>query len=86
MFKIKGGDFSLLLRYNVITGPSMVEQARYLYLIPATALIFLAFNVLIGYLFYRRERLPAYFLSYSNIPVQLIFFVATIVLVVINEQ
>jgi len=48
-------------------------------------LILLIINLVIASAFYKKEKLAAYFLNIATIPVQLVFFAATIILIIINE-
>src|SRR3989338_6835129 len=80
--KIKPGDANILLHYNVIYGRDLIGKSSYIYLIPATALLFLIVNILIAGKFYKSEKLAAYFLNFASIAVQLIFLAATLVLII----
>lgn len=84
-FKVDAGSNNLLLKYNVIYGPETVGAGFYAYWIPALALALLILNVGVASSFYRKEKLPSYFVAYSTIAVQLIFLVAVIVLANIND-
>ena len=84
--KIKPNQGNILLHYNVITGPDLINKSIYAYSIPLLALILLVLNYFLSSVFYKREKFVGYFINLSNIPIQLIFFVATIVLISINAQ
>lgn len=75
---------SLLLRYNVVYGAESVGRSLLLYSIPGAALLFLLLNTWLANYFYSREKLAAYFLNFSSIVVQLVFFTASLVLVIVN--
>jgi hypothetical protein len=83
--KIRPGSSNILLHYNVIYGTDLVDKGTYAYLIPGIALAFLAINILAAFFLYQREKLASYFLSMSNLPVQLVFFIAAIVLIQAND-
>lgn len=83
-FKLKPGLSNILLHYNAVYGSDLIGPGVYVYTIPAGALIILIINLSIASSFYQKEKLPAYFLAYASIPIQLIFLVAIIVLSVIN--
>ncbi len=83
--KIKPGSANVLLHYNVVYGPDLVDKASFIYLIPAVALAFIVINAIISNVFYRREKVASYFLNFAGIPVQLIFLIATLVLIKVNE-
>lgn len=83
--KLRPGNTNILLHYNVIYGTDLVDKGYYAYAIPGIALGFLIFNVIVAYYFYQREKLSSYFLTAANVPVQLIFFTAVIVLVMANN-
>jgi hypothetical protein len=85
LFKIGRGQEIYVLHYNIITGADFVDKAKYLYLMPSTALAMILANILLCMYFFRREKLPAYFLSFSNIPIQLIFLTAMLAIISINE-
>lgn len=82
--KIKPGQNSILLHYNVIYGPDFVEKSLYIYWIPLLALILLLINAGIAAYFYSREKLASYFLNFSSIVIQVVFFAATLILIIIN--
>jgi hypothetical protein len=84
--KIKPSKTAILLHYNVVTGSDLVEKSLYAYLIPALALILLLINLGIASDFYKKEKLASYFLNISSIVIQLIFFAASIVLIIANAQ
>lgn len=83
--KIRPSGQNILLHYNVVYGTDLVDKDIYAYLIPSIALVFLVINFLASYYIFRREKLASYFLNIANIPVQLIFFIATIVLIFAND-
>jgi hypothetical protein len=83
--KIHPSGQNILLHYNIIYGTDLVDKDIYAYFIPGIALIFLAVNLIAGYYIFQKEKLASYFLNIANIPVQLIFLVATIVLVLAND-
>lgn len=84
--KIRPSKTQILLHYNVVYGPDLVSKSLYIYWIPLLALILLLVNVSVASVFYKKEKLAAYFLNISSIVVQLIFLVASIVLIVANAQ
>lgn len=83
--KLKPGSTNILLHYNVIYGTDLVDKGYYAYAVPGIALGFLLLNAMVAYYFYHREKLSSYFLTAANIPVQLIFFAASLVLVMANN-
>ena len=83
--KIRPDGTNILLHYNVIYGTDLVDKGVYAYVMPGIALAFFALNVLAAFFIYQREKLASYFLSMANLPVQIIFIVATIVLVMAND-
>ena len=82
--KVRPGNDNILLHYNVIWGPDLVDKSSYVYLIPLVALIMLVANLIISVVFYHREKLASYFFNYAGIAVQLVFFVPTLLLIKIN--
>jgi len=84
-FKIRPDESNILLHYNVIYGTDLVDKGLYAYLIPGIAFGFLLLNFALTYYIYHREKLASYFLSMASIPVQLVFFVGAIVLILANN-
>lgn len=84
--KIKPTNTRILLHYNVLIGSDIVSAAKYIYLLPILALFFLILNTIVAAVFYKKEKLPSYFLNLSSIVVQIIFLIASMVLVVANES
>jgi|GEM_PF-3494463 hypothetical protein len=82
--KIKPGQPSVLLHYNVIIGADFIGSSTYIYWIPLLALILLLINIVVSVVFYKNEKLASYFINFASIPVQLVFFAATLVLIFIN--
>lgn len=85
LIKISPFNGNILLHYNVVSGADFVDKSTYIYAIPGIALAILAVNFLLTFYFYKKEKLAAYFTAFAMIPVQIIFLVASIVLIVINE-
>jgi hypothetical protein len=81
---IRAGRSNILLHYNVVYGPDLIEKSLYIYLIPLLALVLLVVNMALANKFYKKEKLAAYFLNIATIPVQLIFLTASIVLIIAN--
>jgi hypothetical protein len=84
LINIRPSSQKILLHFNVISGPDLVAQSFFVYFIPSAALVFLALNFYLARQFYGKEKLSAYFLNFFTIPIQLIFFTATIILVISN--
>lgn len=82
--KIKPDQDRVLLHYNVVYGHDFVDRSLYLYWIPLLALILLIVNVIAAAAFYKREKLASHFISIATFAVQIVFFVATINLIVMN--
>jgi hypothetical protein len=83
-FKLNLGGTNILLHYNVVYGPESIGPAVYAYNLPAVALLVLVVNLFLASSFYKKEKLPAYFLGFATLAIQLIFLAAGIVLIVIN--
>lgn len=83
-FKISPAGDRILLHYNVIFGADLVDKSIYAYLIPSFAFGILIFNFALSYVIYKKEKLVSYFFNFSTVAVQLIFFIATLVLILIN--
>lgn len=84
-FKVKPGSVSMLLHYNVVYGPDLVDKGYYVYFVPAIALGALALNSGLAAFFYSKEKLAAWFLSMSTVAVQLVFLAASIAIIIVNE-
>ncbi len=83
--KIRPDDTNILLHYNIVYGTDLVDRGVYAYFIPGLALIFLLVNFAAAYYIYHREKLACYFLNMANIPVQLVFLTAALVLIYANN-
>ncbi len=83
-FKIKPNKEDVLLHYNVVYGADFIDKSIYLYWIPALASILLVLNFIVATFFYRKEKLASYFISIASVPVQVVFFVGTLVLILVN--
>jgi hypothetical protein len=83
--KIKPGQSDILLHYNVVYGHDFIGNSLYLYWIPLLALILLFVNTIVTAIFYKKEKLASYFIALASIPVQMVFFAATLVLIIVNE-
>jgi hypothetical protein len=84
-FKLRPDSSNILLHYNVVYGTDLVDRGTLAYLIPGLALIFLLVNFTVGYFMYNREKLASYFLNIASVPVQIIFLVAVVVLILAND-
>ncbi len=82
--KIRPTGGNILLHYNVVSGPDLVDKSIYVYIIPAVALGLLILNAMLSAIFYKREKLASYFVNYAGIPIQLIFLVSSLVIISIN--
>src|SRR5207302_1374400 len=65
--KVKPNQSNVLLHYNVIWGADMIGKSLYLYWIPLLALILLVLNVILGAVFYKKEKLVTYFINIATI-------------------
>lgn len=84
-YKIKPGNNTIVLHYNVIYGTDFVEKSLFIYWIPLLALMLLILNTILSIVFYNREKIASYFIDFSTIAVQAVFLVASIVLIIINS-
>src|SRR5579885_1378059 len=80
--KIKPSANNILLHYNVIYGSDLVAHSWYAYGIPLLALVLLVVNFILAQRVYQKEKLAAYFLSMATIAIQVIFIVASLVLII----
>src|SRR6188508_441018 len=83
--KIKPDQTNILLHYNVVYGSDVVAKSLYIYWIPLLALILFVINFIFAKVYFKKEKLIAYFINISQIVVQLIFLVASLVLIVANS-
>jgi len=84
-FKLGHSTGTIILHYNLVYGPDLVDKVKYAYMIPAIALVLLIINAICARFFYRKEKLAGYFLNFSNIAIQLIFLAASITVIMIND-
>lgn len=85
LINVSPSSEKILLHFNVVYGADLVGESYFAYIIPAVALIFFAFNLLLGRRLYNRnQKLASYFLNYFSVSVQMIFLAATIILININ--
>jgi hypothetical protein len=84
-FKIKPDLDNVLLHYNVVYGADFIGKSMYLYWIPLLAFILLIVNIGLAISFYHKEKLASHFISIASIAVQLVFFAATFILILVNE-
>jgi hypothetical protein len=84
--KIRPSKNPILLHYNVVYGPDLVARSLYVYWIPLLALLLLILNISVASVFYKREKLAAYFLNISSVVIQLIFLTASTVLIIANAR
>lgn len=85
LIKIKLTSGNIVLHYNVIYGADFVDRGTMIYVIPALALVLFLLNLFLSVFYYKREKLAAYFLNFATIIIQLIFIIASINLIRINE-
>lgn len=83
--KIKPSSAQVLLHYNVVYGLTYVEKSFYVYWIPLLALLLFIANLIFAVQLYQKEKLASYFLVISSIVLQMIFFAASLALIVANE-
>lgn len=83
-FKLTPDGSNILLHYNVVYGPESIGPSVYAYNLPAVALLILVVNLFLASSFYKKEKLPAYFLGFATLAIQLVFLTAGLVLIVIN--
>jgi hypothetical protein len=84
-FKVSPGRDMILLRFNVLYGADYVDQSRYAYLTPLIATAFLLVNIILGVFFHKRERLASLFINASGVFVQVVFLIASLIVIQINE-
>src|SRR3989338_4053913 len=84
IIKIKAGSGNIVLHYNVIYGADLIGRGSMIYVIPGAALAALIANFFLANYFFKREKLPAFFMNFSSIIVQLIFLTASLSLIRIN--
>jgi len=82
--KIKPDSTDRVLQYNIIYGAEIVGKSWYIFFIPLLALVIIGVNLILGSVFYNKEKLATHFLAIATVVVQIIFLVASLVLININ--
>ncbi|MFA5021467.1 MAG: hypothetical protein WC508_00085 [Patescibacteria group bacterium] len=75
---------SIPLHYNIYYGIDLLGPWYQILLLPGLGLIFLVLNFGLASIFYRKEKIVSYFLVFSCSFVQLIFILASMLIVLIN--
>lgn len=76
---------TISLHYNIYFGIDLLGSRYKVFLLPALGLVFLAINSLVGLLVYKREKILSYFLFGTSSFVQVIFIIASIFIILINQ-
>lgn len=83
-WQIKPRTEPVYLHYNIYFGIDMIGSYQQLYYMPLSALGIFLFNLLLAILFYNREKAISFFLLSIGIIAQIVIFVATILIILLN--
>lgn len=72
------------LHYNIYFGIDLLGFWYQIYLLPGLGLLFFLINFVLAGLFYSKEKIISYFLIGGSTFSQIIFFLATIFIILIN--
>ena len=82
--KFGSGSDAIALHYSVVSGIDLVAAANKAYQLPAAGAAVLILNLFLSRLFYDREQIFSYFLSWGTLLVQLFLGLAVVSLMFLN--
>tara|TARA_Y100000310_G_scaffold315414_1_gene365912 strand:+ start:8386 stop:8736 length:351 start_codon:yes stop_codon:yes gene_type:complete len=87
VFAIKrGGEFALILHYNVLYGADIFGQHHELYSLPISGLVILGVNSILGFFSFKQKQfLLNYILLGTAVLAQVFLLISGIALVIINK-
>ena len=83
--KIPDSNLPLILHYSAYQGVDFLGESSRIYSLPAVLLIFVLLNLILADFFYKREKLISYFFIWSLSVVAILFLLAGINLIIINN-
>lgn len=84
-WQIKPNTESVFLHYNIYFGIDAIGSYAQLYYLSLSGLIIFLLNLIISFIIYKRGQIICYLLLISSIIAQIIIFVATILIVLLNK-
>ncbi|MBI3626527.1 hypothetical protein HY224_00585 [Candidatus Uhrbacteria bacterium] len=84
LWRLKPTSEPIPLHYNVYFGPDLIGPWQQAYVIPGLGLGFLVLNLVLAYLFYRRERVLAYLLTGLTLLIETFLLIGSIMVILIN--
>jgi hypothetical protein len=72
------------LRYNIYFGVNLIGEWWQVFWLPLFGLVFLIINYILTLAFIKKERVPAYFLTYGTTLLQILVAVLAVFTVLIN--
>jgi len=85
LWQVRNFPESISLHYNIYFGIDLLGLRYQTLLLPALGLIFLVINFLAGLIIFTKERILSYFLAGLSSFEQLIFILAVIFIVLVNQ-
>lgn len=84
VFKLKRGELPIILHYNVYFGVDYLGRYSEAFAIPASGLIMLAANSILGNCLYKKSKAISKILIFSSIIIQLLLLIAAITIAAFN--
>lgn len=78
------GSEPIPLHFNIVYGIDFVGRARLVYQLPAAGLLILIVNSTLSNILNKEEKIFGYFLNFAGLLVQVMIFIAGLVLVFLN--
>lgn len=84
-FYVKPSDFPMPLHYSIYFGIDVIDFWYKAFVIPLIGIILMVLNIFLGFMFYRREKFIAYFLSVNNLLLQMVLLVAGVPVILMQN-
>lgn len=78
-------DTPIILHYNLFFGVDLLGAYIKVFFLPASGLIILLINAILGQAFYKSERLASYLLTFNALIVQILLLVSSYLIVRVNN-
>ncbi len=73
------------LHFNVVYGIDLLGSARQLYVLPLIGAVLFGLNIWLSAIIYSREKLYVYFLVFASLFIQIVLFVALVLIIAVND-
>lgn len=83
--KLKPSDYPIPLHFNVYFGIDVIDKWSYAFVIPGLGLFLSLLNFFISYLVFKRAKFLSYFLNINSNFVQILLFLGSIGLIIIQH-